>query len=1037
MSLTLGEKLKVRSMIHVAAEPVPFFWPMRSFIHHNPLHGLEDLPFDEATEKGSEIFHARAFLPRSSYQAYLAENRVDQAKIDTLLEDFIEQEDLPGAIDGLAWCRQLLYQEQPPLSKSDPLLSASKIQAALTGEAPPEVEVDLEDLRKGLHDQLLGERPLGEAIDDLFGSKITADLNELVVKSCLDFYDEGQSVWKMPMREQGFFNAWKKLAQRNIRFTLLGLRFQSILEADGTAEGTIIHVLRTLGIEQEHWAGYFTRELAQLHGWSGFIRWREQAKDYHFSKIFPGDLVDFVAVRMTLALALIQAHGRRGLASTVGEIKDMINDRTEDAFLRCEFHKRRVLPTMAHKLDVAISRSNDDLTRKTFAEYTKTKSIELAKQQAKRLRKLARAIDQEEQLAALAVPDLEKLLKILAKVERQEGMFWLRGMEQYAMQQLGKQLNLAPAPKRDERPFAQALFCIDTRSERLRRNLESIGDYQTFGIAGFFGVPVSFIELGKGSETHLCPVILTPKNVVLEITTDTLSEEQDTLTTLDKALHGLKESVVSPFVTVEAIGLLFGLEMIGKTLAPKGYSKWRNKLINSEKPETLLLLDKLDKEQAESILQTVQRALIIKGVKHELHLAADQISDEIVQGLRETAMGLDDHTSSLATLLKIEPARLDALIKHLREDYRINREFADGQMDQLGRIGFTLDEQANFVATALSAIGLTENFARFVIITGHGSFTDNNPYESALDCGACGGNHGLVSARVIAQMANRAQVRSRVRKMGITIPEDVCFIPALHNTTTDEVKLHDLDRIPPSHLFYLDWLRKGLTGASHLAAQERLPSLSETHAETAIDAFHIAQRNSTDWSQVRPEWGLSRNCYFIIGRRELTRHHSLDGRSFLQSYDYRIDPKRRLLESILTGPLVVGQWINMEHYFSAVDNEQFGSGSKVYHNVAGKFGVMTGNQSDLRTGLPAQTVLRNGKPFHQPVRLMTLIEAPIEHAQLAIEAVSSVRNLVRNEWIRMMVIDPETGMIHTYEAGHWEAKPLDVSHSETAKTQVV
>jgi len=1024
-------------MIHVAAEPVPFFWPMRSFIHHNPLHGLEDLPFDKATEKGSEIFHARAFLPRSSYQAYLAENRVDQAKIDTLLEDFIEQEDLPGAIDGLAWCRQLLYQEQTPLSKSDPLLSASKIQAALTGEAPPEVEVDLEDLRKGLHDQLLGERPLGEAIDDLFGSKITADLNELVVKSCLDFYDEGQSVWKMPMREQGFFNAWKKLAQRNIRFTLLGLRFQNILEADGTAEGTIIHVLRTLGIEQEHWAGYFTRELAQLHGWSGFIRWREQAKDYHFSKIFPGDLVDFVAVRMTLALALIQAHGRRGLASTVGEIEDMINDRTEDAFLRCEFHKRKVLPTMAHKLDVAISRSNDDLIRITFAEYTKSKSIELAKQQALRLRKLARAIDQEEQLAALDVPDLEKLLKVLAKVERQEGMFWLRGMEQYAMQQLGKQLNLAPAPKRDERPFAQALFCIDTRSERLRRNLESIGDYQTFGIAGFFGVPVSFIELGKGSETHLCPVILTPKNVVLEITTDTLSEEQDTLTTLDKALHGLKESVVSPFVTVEAIGLLFGLEMIGKTLAPKGYSKWRNKLINSEKPETLLLLDKLDKEQAESILQTVQRALIIKGVKHELHLAADQISDEIVQGLRETAMGLNDHTSSLATLLKIEPARLDALIKHLREDYRINREFADGQMDQLGRIGFTLDEQANFVATALSAIGLTENFARFVIITGHGSFTDNNPYESALDCGACGGNHGLVSARVIAQMANRAQVRSRVRKMGITIPEDVCFIPALHNTTTDEVKLHDLDRIPPSHLFYLDWLRKGLTGASHLAAQERLPSLSETHAETAIDAFHIAQRNSTDWSQVRPEWGLSRNCYFIIGRRELTRHHSLDGRSFLQSYDYRIDPKRRLLESILTGPLVVGQWINMEHYFSAVDNEQFGSGSKVYHNVAGKFGVMTGNQSDLRTGLPAQTVLKNGKPFHQPVRLMTLIEAPIEHAQLAIEAVSSVRNLVRNEWIRMMVIDPETGMIHTYEAGHWEARPLDVSHSETAKTQVV
>jgi uncharacterized protein YbcC (UPF0753/DUF2309 family) len=127
----------------------------------------------------------------------------------------------------------------------------------------------------------------------------------------------------------------------------------------------------------------------------------------------------------------------------------------------------------------------------------------------------------------------------------------------------------------------------------------------------------------------------------------------------------------------------------------------------------------------------------------------------------------------------------------------------------------------------------------------------------------------------------------------------------------------------------------------------------------------------------------------------------------------------------------------MEHYFSTVDNEQFGSGSKVYHNVAGKFGVMTGNQSDLRTGLPAQTVLKNGKPFHQPVRLMALIEAPIEHAQLAIEAVASVRNLVKNEWIRMMVVDPETQLIHTFEGGNWTDQPLPTDPSKLAETRAV
>ncbi len=85
------------------------------------------------------------------------------------------------------------------------------------------------------------------------------------------------------------------------------------------------------------------------------------------------------------------------------------------------------------------------------------------------------------------------------------------------MDRLLQSVHLEPPVPREKRPFAQALFCIDTRSERLRRHLEGVGDYQTFGIAGFFGVPVSFMELGKGSETHLCPVLLTPKNLVMEM----------------------------------------------------------------------------------------------------------------------------------------------------------------------------------------------------------------------------------------------------------------------------------------------------------------------------------------------------------------------------------------------------------------------------------------------------------------------------------------------------------------------------------------
>lgn len=1029
MSISLGEKLKIRSMIYVAAEPVPFFWPMRSFIHHNPLHGLEHLPFPEAAEQGSKIFHGRSYLPRSDYQTYLKQGRVDQNKLKQIVAEFAAQQPTLAGIDLNKWLNTLLTEFKNPVIANKVLLDADDIVAIKNGNALPEKgELINEKVSNYLKKNLLGDRPVYESTDALFGSKIADDLDELMIKSCLDFFDEGQSVWSMPKRELGFFAAWRTLAKHNIRLFFRGIRISEILKQDDTPEGIISYVMNELDVPEEHWTNYFTRELARLHGWAGFIRWRSNAPHYHWSKQYPGDLVDFIAIRMTLALALLKAKGRHSSSDTRSKIEQAIHENPQGTFLQYEFHSRNVLPQLAHQVDHAISKKSTPLTEKTFADYIVQKRVAVAEQQLEQLQALATRVDALEAFNQLSATDLQQLIDSLQQFEKQEGMVWLRSMEEFAIGQLTDGIQISPPAERDKRPFVQALFCIDTRSERIRRHLESVGDYQTYGIAGFFGVPVSFMELGKGSETHLCPVILTPKNLVLEVTAEGVSEDKAALTALEKAMHDLKESILSPFVTVEAIGLLFGLDMIGKTIAPKKYNTWRNKHLHEHKPNTLLLLDKLDREQADSVVRTVQRTLIIKALEQELGLAAELVTDDMVRGLREHALENENDSAPLADMLSIDEERLSQLIARLQKAYRINKSFAHMQMEQLARIGFSIEEQANFVAQALSAIGLTKDFSRFILIMGHGSFSENNPYESALDCGACGGNHGIVSARVIAQMGNKPEVRKRLQKNGIEIPDDAWFVPGLHNTTTDELKLYDLDKMPPSHLFYLDRLRNGLVSASHLAAHERLPSLQHGKVTPdATEAFRIAQRNSMDWSQVRPEWGLSRNAYFIIGRREMTQSMHLDGRAFLHSYDYTIDTKRRLLENIITGPLVVGQWINMEHYFSAVDNERFGSGSKAYHNVAGRFGVMTGNLSDLRTGLPSQTVLHDGKPYHQPIRLITLIEAPIEHAQRAIESVVSVKNLVHNGWIRLIIVDPETGLLHTYEENEWSSKPLETS----------
>lgn len=1040
MSLSLGERLKIRSTVHVAGEPIPNFWPMRTFIHHNPLHDLETLPFPEAVKVGERLFHARGFLPRTTYQRYLAEGRIDQRKLETLVDTFVAVQEPFEGIDLKRLLLDLMTKIEQPVALDLDIATAADVRAVCKGEsAAPNDAADPADpaeLRRRAMRALRPGRPVYETVDALFGSEIGDTLDELVIKSCLDFFDEGQSSWQMPGREQGFFTAWSAVARRNLRLFLRGLHIKQILAADDTPEGIVAYVMRELGVPEDDWLEYFTGELTRLHGWSGFIRWRNNAKHYYWGRHYPADLIDFLAIRLVLGLALLREHGRRWRQPiTIAELTHFVEQRPAEAWLRHELHGGGVLPAMAHAVEDALARGSERSIGKLLPRYIEQKRADEARRQAGRFLHMRDSASLRESMGRLEIAQLERLLRVLRQFESEEGFIWLRAMEAHYMDGLVNGLRIDPPPPREKRPFAQMFFCIDVRSERIRRHLEAVGDYQTYGIAGFFGVPVSFIGLGKGSETHLCPVVVTPKNLVLELNIARNAEDTALVTVFEEAFHDLKGSVLSPYITVEAIGLLFGFDMFGKSLAPLRYNRWRARMLEAEKPPTRLLLDKLTLEQADSILRAVQRAVIVRAIGKELSVARERITDETIRELRETALEHRAGPTVLSRQFGLDEAAEQRFIQRLRSGYMISRSHVQIQMERLGRIGFSLEEQVLFVDQALRSIGLTTGFSRFVLLCGHGSVSDNNPYESALDCGACGGNHGVVSARVLAQMANKPNVRNRLRQQGIDIPDDTWFCPALHNTATDEIEMHDLELLPPSHLVYVERMTNGFRAASRLSAAERVPTLDENvRVHDPAAAARIAHRNSTDWSQVRPEWGLSRNAGYIIGRRHLTEHMHLEGRIFLQSYDYRLDPKGRLLESIMTGPLVVGQWINMEHYFSAVDNERYGSGSKAYHNVAGRFAVITGNLSDLRTGLPSQTVLKDGEPYHEPLRMISVIEAPFAHALRAIENVVKIKQLVYNGWIRMVIADPETGTAHIHDEGEWHQRPFN-KVSAQAETQ--
>jgi len=496
------------------------------------------------------------------------------------------------------------------------------------------------------------------------------------------------------------------------------------------------------------------------------------------------------------------------------------------------------------------------------------------------------------------------------------------------------------------RATAQMVFCIDVRSERIRRNLESVSDsVQTFGFAGFFGVPIEFVAMGEPAGSAQVPALLKPRFRVQEGIRGADDQAHNQALTsrqlrrsLRKAWKGFQSSASGCFGFVEAVGALSGLTLLSKSL-------------RSSRSLESHAHDGIERQ-------------------HRQHKAP------LLQGLAEQGVDAGD--------------------------------------------------QAEIAASILKGIGITGDFARLVVLCGHGCSTANNPLQAGLNCGACGGHSGEPNARFAAALLNDPTVRAAVADHGIAIPDDVHFLAAVHNTTHDEITFFDVDEIPETHRADLRDLQNWSKAAAALTRTERLPSLN---ARDANDVFHLGQ----DWSEVRPEWGLAGNAAFIAAPRSLTRQANLDGRSFLHSYDHRTDEGYQVLEQIMTAPLVVAHWINMQYYASAVDNKHFGSGTKTIHNVVGHFGVLSGNGGDLTTGLAWQSLHDGTELRHEPLRLLAVIAAPKSAIESVIGKHSLLDDLLTNDWLHLIAV--EDGALHRYSAATgWET--LNAESTDPAEVAV-
>ncbi|HET8760951.1 MAG TPA: DUF2309 domain-containing protein [Nitrospiria bacterium] len=1010
------QRMQLRALILLASEIVASYWPMRIFVHHNPLHGLEDLPFDEAVRRAHRFLGGKGYLSNARFRDYAGSGRIRSRHIDAALKPLARDKRVTIGgrevthLDALR--AHLLHGiAEPDRDTVEPLIDRRTDRAmiaALAARLGPVLHASrVADRQESEAAQagaaLVRRSTLAAWCDRVLRTQLTERINREMIKWCEAFLDEDHAAWAMPGREQSFYGAWRVLAQQEWSPCGIADSRRKIARLPPAPEDALLQHLAALGIPSQGRQEYLTLHLTALPGWAGFIKWRADQSESAWQQTFPADLVQYLAVRLWYERELVQEACREGLGidGTVSAIAAAVSTRD----------------------DAQTPGLDQDAAMRGAA--------------ALRLLALAAplAIDPATMIAA-PPEDLKALLDWIDGFPVSEhGPVWLNAFEAGYRDQLIETLRRgrsnseagSDAEQPAVRPQAQAVFCIDVRSESFRRHLEAVGDFGTYGFAGFFSVFIRYRALGAHHDTDQFPVIMKAKNTVREVPRTyqgaLLSRRQAGARMLDAGhslLHDLKENVVTPYVMVESLGWFYSLPMIGKTVFTSWYRTWTAWLRRKVVPviSTAMTVDKLSREEVDEMLAAEQRSVIRRALQERFGDRDLNVSLERLEGLRRRAL---DEQAVPATSPEarrgyaLSPEEETWFVDVLRRDYRINQGGAFARMERITQIGFTLAEQVFTVETALRVMGLTKNFARLVLCCGHGSTSDNNPFEAALDCGACGGNPGEPNARVLAAMANKAQVRDALAKAGIVIPQDTYFIAGRHDTTTDEVRLFDLEDLPHTHRNDMLRLEAALFEAGLRNNRERCARFPEMPEPlTTKRAAKEVRRRGSDWSQVRPEWGLSGNAAFIIGRRDLTRGLPLDARVFLHSYDYQGDPTGRLLEIVMTGPQVVGQWINMEHYFSTVDPEVYGSGSKIYHNVVGRFGVMSGPQSDLRTGLAAQTVMDGPRPYHEPMRLLTLIEAPTDRITQVIRRHRVLQRLYDNEWVRLAALDPDTRIFYYY-----------------------
>ena len=979
-------------VIHHAAHLLPAQAPIRVFIHHNTLHAFEHLPFHEAVKQGGMTYGCHAYLPEQRYREKLRQGRFLPRNIAEVLA-----EDLGDAANGQTGFLSTRYEIRSAMLQYPFRLGPDAELRWLVAEADalvkfcPEMSADahdqmlqhtrrwvMRDLRDGAKHVDDRTRRMSDALLNRFGKDtierwsgatwetftlhmlwqichqgvhglpqfaeqppapmrhrdlllratgVDSDrlVNDVLIRFCAAFLDQGVAGWTLPDRDAGFFGAWTSLYQ-NSRPVDPWLRRLPAELARISARGlgplaSIDESLRLLGVGPGEEEEYLSQTLLALRGWSGMLWQMETNAEWTVHPAPDGTLVEYLAIRLILE--------RLALAFVACENWD-----DEDDLARMRSRLRKRTPQVPR-----FSVEQRAFFVFQLAQYLGWKPAHL------------------QRLSKLEWSGLVREIETFSELERRR-IYHLAFERRYRNQILDALVaHASRVPPQLERPTFQVVCCLDEREESFRRHLEEVAPTcETFGVAGFFGVAMYYRGVTDAHFVPLCPIVIKPT-------------------------HFVQEEVV--------------------------YSFARS---HERRTET-------------------RRAL--GRVVHQLHL----VSRSIVGGAATAILG---SLASIPLVMRVLFPRATARIRRLFGRFmqpppitRLLIERLDANPGPEGaHVGYTVDEMVAIVERTLNDIGLTSRFARLVVVLGHGSRSLNNPHGSAYDCGACGAHGADPMLEQSPVWPTICESASDLAAAGLSIPRETVFVGGFHNTCDDSIVYFDLDRLPSSHRDDFEAALAALDETRRRNAHERCRRFESAELALSPEAAlrHVEGAARTCRRRV-PSAAMPRTLSASSAAASGPRGCFLIGAHFLTSYDPTSDDEQSsILTRILQAVFPVCAGINLEYYFSYVDPQGYGCGTKLPHNITSLLGVMDGAASDLRPGLPWQMV-----EIHEPLRLLFIVEVDAAAMLRVIERNPGIGRLVQNEWVQLAVLDPGSPTLQVYRHGSFE--PYVVESSQLPKVK--